>query len=86
MFNFDILLFMFSMWMTIINCFDCNHVSIDFQCIHTYMLLLWLLVWRTMVCMRTGRWCMYGLQSGNTEGIGGLGYEEGCDYINRRVY
>jgi len=26
---------------------------------------------------------MYRLQSGNTEGIRGLGYEEGYDYINR---
>jgi len=36
MFHFEISLFMLSMWITIIN-FDCIHVSIALQCIHTYM-------------------------------------------------
>jgi len=40
MFNFDISLFILSLWITIINCFDCSHVSIDFQCIlHIYVIV-----------------------------------------------
>ena len=76
MFDVDISLFMLSMWVTIINHFDCSDVSIEFQCIHTYMSLLSLL-WRTnvgirtKVDIRTGRWWIYRLQSGNTEGIEG---------------
>jgi len=46
------------------------------------MSLLSLLVWRTRVGIRTGQWWMYRIQSGNTEGIRGLGCEEGYDYIN----
>jgi len=71
MFDFDISLFMLSMWINIVICyFDCSHVSIEFQCIHTYMSLLSLLVCRTKVGIRTGkvgirtgRWWMYRLQS-----------------------
>jgi len=39
MFDFDFSLFMLSMWITIISYFDGNQVSIEFQCIHTYMSL-----------------------------------------------
>jgi len=41
------------------------------------------IVWRTKVGRRTGLWWMYRLKSGSTEGIRGIGYEEGYDYINR---
>jgi len=34
-----------------------------------------ILVWSTKVGIRTGRWWMYRLQSGNIEGIRGLGYK-----------
>ena len=39
--------------------FGYSHVSIEFQCIHTYMSLLNFLVWRTKVGIRTGRRWMY---------------------------
>jgi len=39
MFDFDVSLFMLYMWITVINYFDCSHVSIEFQCIHSYMSL-----------------------------------------------
>jgi len=61
MFEFDISLFMLSMWVIIISYFDCIHVSIEFQCIHTYMSLLSLLVWRIKIGIRTGRWWIYRL-------------------------
>jgi len=57
------------------NLFRLSHVCIAFQCILTSMSLLRLLVWGTKVSIRPGRWWMYILQSGNTEGIRGLGYE-----------
>jgi len=71
-FDFDISLFMSNMWITIISYFDFGHVSIESQChgIHAYMSLLSLLVWMNKVVIRTGRWWMYRLQSGNTEGSG----------------
>jgi len=37
------------MWITIISYFDRSHVCIAFQCIHAYMSLLRLHVWRTNV-------------------------------------
>ena len=49
MFDLDILLFMFSMCITILSYLDSSHVSIEFQCIHTYMSLLSFPVWRTKV-------------------------------------
>jgi len=39
---------------TILSHFDCSQVAIEFQCIHTYMSFLSLLVWRTKVGIRTG--------------------------------
>jgi len=41
--------FVFNMCITFISSFDCSHVSIEFQCIHTYMSLYCVLVWRTQV-------------------------------------
>jgi len=58
MFDFDIALFMLKRWITILGYFDCSHVSIEFPCIHTYMSLLSLLVWRTKIGIRTRRWWM----------------------------
>jgi len=50
---------MFNMWITITIYLDCSHVSIEFQCIHTYVTLLSFLAWRTKVRLRTGRRWMY---------------------------
>jgi len=56
MFDFDIPL-LICVWITITTYLDCSHVSIELQCIHTYMSLLSFLVWRTRVGIRTGqRW------------------------------
>jgi len=49
---------------------------------HMYVILS-LLVSRTKVVIRTGRWWMYRLQNGNVEGSGGKGYEQSYEYINR---
>ena len=49
MFDSEIPLFMLIMWITIISYFDCSHVYMEFQCIHTCMSFLSLLVWRTNV-------------------------------------
>ena len=48
-------------WITITSYLDSSHVSMEFQCIHTYMSwsLLIFLVWRTKVSIRTGRRWMY---------------------------
>ena len=83
MFHLDISLFMLNMCNTIIRYFDCSHVSIEFLCIHICMSFSSLLVLRTKVSRKTGLWWMYRLKSGNTEGIRGLGYEQGYEYINR---
>jgi len=55
MFDFDISLFMLSMWITITSYLNSSHVSTEFQCIHTYMLWLRFLVCRTKIGVRTGR-------------------------------
>ena len=41
---------------------------------HMYVMVKFI-VWRTKVGKRTGRWSMYRLKGGSTEGIRGLGYE-----------
>jgi len=48
--------FVLSMCITILSHFDCSQVAIEFQCIHTYISLLSLLVLRTKVGIRTGWW------------------------------
>jgi len=59
------------MYINVTSYFDSSHVSIEFQCIQAYMSLLSLLVWRTKVGIRTGRWWMYGLKSIKTGEIRG---------------
>jgi len=59
MFDFDISLLIICMWITITSYVDSSHVSIEFQCIHTYMSLLSFLVWKTKIGIRTGRRSMY---------------------------
>jgi len=59
MFNFDISLFMLNKWITITSYLDSSHVSVECQCMHTYMSLLSFLVRRTKVALRTGRRWMY---------------------------
>ena len=79
MFDLYISLFILNIRVSIVSYFDCSYVSIEFQCSHTYMSWLSLLVLRTKGGVRTEQWWMYRLQSGNTEGIKGLGYEEVYD-------
>jgi len=76
MFDFDISLFMLRMCNTILRYCDCSHVSIEFLCSHVYMIVK-LTCLRTKVDIRTVGWWMYRLQSGNTEGIRGLGMYRG---------
>jgi hypothetical protein len=45
------------MCITVRRYFDCSHVSIEFQCIHTYVSMLSLLVWRTKVQLQGGMSC-----------------------------
>ena len=59
MFEFYISLLMLNMWVSIISYCDCSHVYIEFQCSHTYMSMLSLLVWRTVGGVRSGQWWMY---------------------------
>jgi len=56
MFDFDISLFIITMWITIICYFDCSHVKhVDYY----YKLFYF----------QSGRWWLYRIQSGNTEWI-----------------
>jgi len=66
LFDFDISLFVLSMWITITSYLDSSHVSIEFQCIHTFMSQLNCLVWRTKVGIRTGRRWMYSRKHTHT--------------------
>ena len=65
MFDFDISLLMLNIWITITSYLDSSHVSIECQCIHTYMSLLSISFWRTKVALRTGRRRIYGQKAYN---------------------
>ena len=62
MFDYDISLFILSMWITIICYSDCSHA----------MLTLWITIISYFDCSPdSGRWWINRIRSGNTEGIRG---------------
>jgi len=68
------MLSMIIMWITITIYFDFSHVSIYSLFISSSSKFKCLML----------TWWTYRVQSGNTDGIRGLEYEEGYEHINRR--